>query len=183
MQAPKNFKAMAKLFVVRAFSVVTGIKNCFSTQAMTTDGWYATGDYGFIDDGDLYVIGRMKDIIIVSGQNVFREDLETLVNSLECVYPGRFVAFGIEEPAQGTESLAVIAEMWSDFESGRAKDIEREIRRLVWSVLGIIPRNVKVVSQRWIVKSSAGKISRRETRQWFLQELTQSNFTMQTTRH
>jgi fatty-acyl-CoA synthase len=163
---------MAGGIEIRGESLFSGYwgNNGFSTQAISTDGWYATGDCGFIDDGDLYVIGRIKDIIIVGGQNVFPEDVETLVNSVECVYPGRVVAFGMDNPMQGTESVAVVAEMQGDFDSGRAKDIEREIRQLLWAVLGIVPCHVKLVSQRWIVKSTAGKISRCETRQRFLRE-------------
>jgi len=142
----------------------------FSTQSLTDDGWYSTGDYGFTDAGDLYVIGRIKDIIIVAGQNIFPEDVETLVNSIEGVYPGRVVAFGVEDAAHGSESLAVVAEMRGEFDVRRARGIERRINRLISSALGVAPRHVRVVSDRWIIKSTAGKISRRETRQRFLQE-------------
>jgi acyl-CoA synthetase (AMP-forming)/AMP-acid ligase II len=155
-------------------SLFCGYWGCdsFSTQSLTSDGWYATGDYGFTDDGDLYVIGRIKDIIIVGGQNIFPEDVEVLVNLVDGIYPGRVVAFGVEDADQGTESLAVVAEMRGDFEPHRAKVIEREIQRLITSTLGFTARRVSVVSERWIVKSTAGKISRRETRQRFLQEAT-----------
>jgi fatty-acyl-CoA synthase len=142
----------------------------FSTLPLTADGWYATGDYGFMDDGDLYVIGRVKDVIIVGGQNIFPEDVETLANSVEGVYQGRVVAFGVDDAVQGSENLAVVAEMRGEFERRRAKAIEREIHRLISSVLGVTARHVRVVSERWIVKSTAGKISRRENRQRFLQE-------------
>lgn len=142
----------------------------FSTQSLDGDGWYATGDYGFTDAGDLYVIGRVKDIIIVAGQNIFPEDVETLVNSIEGVYPGRVVAFGVEDAAHGSESLAVVAEMHGEFDVRRARGIERKIHRLISSALGVGAGHVRAVPERWIIKSTAGKISRRETRQRFLQE-------------
>jgi len=142
----------------------------FQKQALTADGWYLTGDYGFLSDGHLYVIGRTKDIVIVGGQNIFPEDAEMVANSVEGVYPGRVVAFGVENEQQGTESLAVIAEMRGVFERGQAQRMEREIQKLVFSTIGIAPRYVRVVPERWIVKSTAGKISRKETRMRFLEE-------------
>ena len=69
----------------------------FQTQSLTEDGWYATGDYGFTHDSDLFVIGRLKDIIIVSGVNIFPEDIEALVNKVKGIYPGRIVAFGVDD--------------------------------------------------------------------------------------
>ena len=144
--------------------------NGFTRYALTEDGWYATGDYGFLDGGELFVIGRLKDIVIVGGQNIFPEDIETLVNTADGVYPGRVVAFGVNDEANGTEALAVIAELRGDFEAARATAVEREIRRLVLATIGIAPRWVSVTPERWIVKSTAGKISRRETRQRFMQE-------------
>ncbi|HVW83282.1 MAG TPA: AMP-binding protein [Bryobacteraceae bacterium] len=142
----------------------------FRTHAFTADGWYATGDYGFTSGEELFVIGRIKDIVIVGGQNVFPEDVEAVANSVDGVYAGRVVAFGLEDSQQGTENLAIVAEMRGEFDPASAKKIEREISRTVLSAIGIAPRFVRVVPERWIVKSTAGKISRRETRLRFLEE-------------
>lgn len=149
-------------------------KHGFHRQSLTPDGWYVTGDYGFAHHGDLYVIGRVKDIIISSGVNVFPEDMEALVNTIPGVYRGRVVAFGIDDQTRGTESLAVVAEMRGEFNSSTASELELQIRRLIPSVLGIPVRHVLVTPERWILKSTAGKISRRETRVRFLQELSKS---------
>jgi acyl-CoA synthetase (AMP-forming)/AMP-acid ligase II len=142
----------------------------FRTDCFTADQWYATGDYGFLDQGHLYVIGRIKDIIIVGGQNVFPEDVEALANTVPGVYPGRAVAFGLDDESLGTQSLALVAEMRGDYSSQSAESIEAAIRRVVLTSLGIAPRRVLVVPERWILKSTAGKISRRETRDRFLLE-------------
>jgi acyl-CoA synthetase (AMP-forming)/AMP-acid ligase II len=146
-------------------------KHGFHRQSLTSDGWYVTGDYGFTHHSDLYVIGRVKDIIISGGVNVFPEDIEALVNTVPGIYPGRIVAFGIDDQARGTESLAVVAEMRGDFNTSSASELELQIRRLIPSALGIPVRHVLVTPERWILKSTAGKISRRETRLRFLQEL------------
>jgi fatty-acyl-CoA synthase len=145
-------------------------KEGFHRETFTSDGWYATGDYGFLTDGELYVIGRIKDIIIVGGQNIFPEDLEAIASRAEGVYPGRVVAFGIEDEEVGTQNIAIVAEMVGDFEANRARSIELEIRRLITASIAVAPRYVSVVPQRWIVKSTAGKISRKETRERYLRE-------------
>jgi fatty-acyl-CoA synthase len=142
----------------------------FQRDSFTADGWYATGDYGFLADGELYVIGRMKDIIIVGGQNIFPEDLETIAGRVKDVYPGRVVAFGVDDEQLGTQAIAVVAEMTGEFQPDKARRIEQEIRSLIIASLGVAPRYVSVVTQRWIVKSTAGKISRRDTRNRFVQE-------------
>jgi fatty-acyl-CoA synthase len=141
----------------------------FQTHSLR-DGWYSTGDYGFLMKGELFVIGRFKDIVIIGGNNIFPEDVEAVVNTIDGVYPGRVVAFGVEDKEYGTQSLAVVTEMKSDFSAEAALELEAVIRKLVLSAVGIAPRHVAVVSPRWIVKSTAGKISRRETRERFLRE-------------
>ena len=133
-------------------------------------GWHATGDFGFVIDEELFVIGRYKDIAIIGGQNVFPEDVEAIVNTLDNVYPGRVVAFGVDDSQNGTQSLAVIAEIRREHDEKAASELEEAIRSLVLSTIGIASRYVAVVPQRWIVKSTAGKISRRETREKFLNE-------------
>jgi fatty-acyl-CoA synthase len=142
----------------------------FVRTAISGDGWYSTADYGFLSNGNLFVIGRMKDIIIVGGQNVFPEDIEMVVNTVPEIYPGRVVAFGMLDEQYGTENLAVVAEIRGDHDRETATRVERAIHKLVLATIGIAPRHVAAVPERWIVKSTAGKISRKETRERFLQE-------------
>ena len=142
----------------------------FRRDGFASDGWYSTGDYGFFSDGELYVIGRMKDIIIVGGQNVFPEDLEVIAGRAAGVYPGRVVAFGVDDEEAGTQSIGVVAEMAGEFDPDGARAVECEIRNLIKASLAVAPRYVRVVPQRWIVKSTAGKISRKDTRARFLAE-------------
>jgi acyl-CoA synthetase (AMP-forming)/AMP-acid ligase II len=119
---------------------------------------------------DVFVIGRKKDIVIIGGQNVFPEDVEAVVNTLEGIYAGRVVAFGVSDDEFGTETLAVVAELRGEYDRARAATVQREIQRLILSTIGLAPRFVSVVPERWIVKSTAGKISRRETRLRWLEE-------------
>ncbi len=133
-------------------------------------GWHATGDYGFLKGQELFVIGRFKDIVIVGGNNIFPEDVEEVVNTIEGIYPGRVVAFGVEDREFGTQGLAIVAEMKNDSTGVTAIELEGAIRKLVLSTIGTAPRYVAIVPQRWIVKSTAGKISRKETLERFVRE-------------
>jgi acyl-CoA synthetase (AMP-forming)/AMP-acid ligase II len=141
----------------------------FQTHSLS-DGWHATGDYGFLVGAELFVIGRFKDIVIVGGNNIFPEDVEAVVNTISGVYSGRVVAFGVEDTDYGTQSLAVVAELMGDFREKAALELEAAIRKLVLTTIGVAPRYAAVVPPKWIVKSTAGKISRRETRERFLRE-------------
>jgi uncharacterized protein (DUF4213/DUF364 family) len=80
------------------------------------------------------------------------------------------VAFGVDDRALGTEAIGVVAEMTGDFDEARAADLEMEIRQAIVAGVAVAPRFVTVVPQRWIVKSTAGKISRKETREKFIRE-------------
>jgi acyl-CoA synthetase (AMP-forming)/AMP-acid ligase II len=140
----------------------------FSRASFAEDGWYRSGDFGFLAGGELFVIGRIKDIIIVAGQNVFPEDVELITTQVSGVQPGRAVAFGVDNDEMGTQSIAVVAEMSGEYEPAAATRLEQEVRRLIIASLGIAPRYVSIVPQRWVVKSTAGKISRRDTRNRFL---------------
>jgi fatty-acyl-CoA synthase len=157
-----------QLFTESLFSGYWG-REGFVTSTFGSDGWYSSGDYGFMAGGELYVVGRLKDIVIVGGQNVFPEDVENVVNTVSGVYAGRVVAFGIVNTYE-TEGLVVIAEMKDPYDSNRALSMEKEIARMVLTAIGVAPRRVCVVRQRSIVKSTAGKISRRDNRDRYLRE-------------
>lgn len=156
---------------VRSPSLFSGYWGAEGFQTHSLDkGWHATGDYGFMAEGELFVIGRFKDIVIVGGNNIFPEDVEAIVNTVDGIYPGRTVAFGVEDSEFGTQSLGVIAEMKGEFDEKAAAELEAAIRKIVLTAIGTAARHVVVVPARWIVKSTAGKISRRETREKFLLE-------------
>ena len=75
------------------------------------DSWYLTGDLGYIADGEVYVTGRKKDLIIVGGKNIYPQDIERLASELPGIHPGRVVAFGVFDEDTGTEGVMVIAEI------------------------------------------------------------------------
>ncbi len=80
------------------------------TAAAIRGGWYWTGDIGFLMDGELYVTGRKKDLIIVGGKNIYPQDVEEIVSSHPVIHDGRAVALGILNPDLGTEDIVIAAE-------------------------------------------------------------------------
>ena len=133
------------------------------TGEVLRDGWYTSGDYGFRHLGEHYVIGRRKDIIIVAGKNLYPEDIEDAVGQVPGLSPGRVVAFGEEDDAQGTEAVAVIAETEVDQEGAR-RALRLEILRAGMAIDVTIAR-VYLAPPRWLIKSSAGKPSRKANRE------------------
>ena len=141
-----------------------------ATEKAFVDGWYVTGDYGFISGGEIFVSGRKKDMIIVGGKNVYPQDLEMLSYEVPGVHAGRSVAFGLFDEEQGTEEVVIIAEADSDDESENQK-IAELIRQHVTKNSAIALRHVKVVGPKWILKTSSGKTARSANKEKYLQEL------------
>ncbi len=142
------------------------------TEKTFRDGWYLTGDYGYISNGEVFVSGRKKDMIIVGGKNIYPQDLESLTYEVPGVHPGRSVAFGMFDEAQGTEDVVIIAEV--DFEdANQQQKIADAIRMHVTKNSAIALRYVKVVGPKWILKTSSGKTARSANKEKFLHELQQ----------
>ena len=140
------------------------------TEKALRDGWYLTGDYGFISNGEVFVSGRKKDMIIVGGKNIYPQDLESLTYEVPGVHAGRSVAFGMYDEAQGTEEVVIIAEGHSE-DADEQQRIADAIRIHVTKNSAIALRHVKVVGPKWILKTSSGKTARSANKQKFLREL------------
>jgi acyl-CoA synthetase (AMP-forming)/AMP-acid ligase II len=141
-----------------------------ATEAAIKNGWYLTGDYGYIANGELYVSGRKKDLIIVGGKNVYPQDLESLANEVPGVHAGRTVAFGMYDEEEGTEEVVIIAEAYST-DPLEQEAIADAIRKHVTKSSAVALRHVKVVDNKWIIKTSSGKTARSANKEKFLKEL------------
>lgn len=140
------------------------------TEKAFRNGWYLTGDYGFISEGELFVSGRKKDMIIVGGKNVYPQDLEMLSYEVPGVHAGRSVAFGMYDEEQGTEEVVIIAEVDSE-DAAEQQRIADALRAHITRNSAIALRHVKVVGPKWILKTSSGKTARSANREKFLKEL------------
>lgn len=143
------------------------IGNPDATLAAMGDGELRTGDLGFIVDGELFVLGRADDVIVVGGRNIFPEDIEAIIDRLPGAVPGRSVAFGVYDEIEGTSHVVVVAEREAE-EAGDG--LQRRISAELVSRMDLSPRAVRTVARGWLVKSTSGKISRRGNREKYLAE-------------
>ncbi|MGH9679811.1 MAG: AMP-binding protein, partial [Candidatus Acidiferrales bacterium] len=130
-------------------------------------GWINSGDRAYRADGELYITGRIKDIIIHAGHNLYPHEIEDGVARVAGVRKGCVVAFGAPNPATGTERLVIIAETRANDAAARTK-IAQAITAQVTGQIGLPPDVVEVVPPNAIPKTSSGKLRRDETKQRFL---------------
>jgi fatty-acyl-CoA synthase len=155
---------------LRGTSVTPGYyKRPDATAALFHDGWLCTGDLGYLLDGELVLCGRIKDVIIVGGRNVFPEDIERAVGPLDGVRAGNVIAFGMEG-YKGKESVVVVAEVRVTDTSGGLDEIRERIHHRTLEVCGIPPRDVMLVAPSTLPKTSSGKLQRSKCRDDYLAE-------------
>ncbi len=137
------------------------------TEKAFLDGWYLSGDLGYLANGELYITGRKKDLIIVGGKNIYPQDLERLAGDLPGVHPGRVVAFGVFNETMGTEEVVLVAES-DEREPDRRQSLAEQIRQRVTRGSDVALRYVEVVDRNWLLKTSSGKIARSANRDKYL---------------
>jgi fatty-acyl-CoA synthase len=141
---------------IRGTSVTTGYyKRPDANADLFHDGWLCTGDLAYTLDGQLVMCGRIKDVIIVGGRNVFPEDVERAVGALDGVRAGNVIAFGVEGD-RGRETLVVVAETKADDRDA----VRRHIHDRVKEVVGVPPRDIVLVAPGTLPKTSSGKLQR-----------------------
>ena len=138
------------------------------TEDSFLEGWYRTGDLGYLADGELFVTGRQKELIIVGGKNIHPQDLEEIMNDIEGVHPGRVVAFGVFNDEIGTEDIVLIAES-AIHQAEEKASLAREIRAQIAQSSDVTARYVEIVEREWLIKTSSGKIARGANREKYLQ--------------
>ncbi|MDB4942727.1 MAG: Long-chain-fatty-acid--CoA ligase [Labilithrix sp.] len=124
--------------------------------------WLYTGDLGYLVGGDVFICGRLKDMIIVRGRNFYPSDLEWAVSELPGVRRGNVVAFSVD--VNGEEQLVVTAEGMSS----EAESVKSAIAQQIVADFSLTPHDVLVVPQGTLPRTSSGKPQRRKTRQLYL---------------
>ena len=133
--------------------------NIKATDEMVSDGWFSTGDLGFLYEEELYISGRKKDLIIIGGRNFYPQDIEAIANEVRGIKAGRACALGVYNDRLGTESLVVLAERDP---MCLLKDvvISKKLKAELLVKLDCVLSELIMLKSGNLVKTSSGKISR-----------------------
>lgn len=145
-------------------SVMSGyFRNDEATRAVLHDSWLDSGDLGYFADGELFVTGRAKDVIIRAGQNVYPDELEEAVGTVAGIRKGGVAAFGTYDARTGSEQVVIAAETRH---RGKAvlQRLRSEIRQAALRKTGSAPDQILLLQPRAIPKTSSGKIQHRRCR-------------------
>jgi acyl-CoA synthetase (AMP-forming)/AMP-acid ligase II len=138
-----------------------------STREALRDGWFATGDLGFLSGGELYLTGRTKDLLIVHGHNIMPDELERVADA---VTGGgglmRSAAFSIVHGTGGEEAVMVVETTESDPE--KLAEIGRDIKIRIGRAIGLPLADLVFVRRGRIPRTTSGKMQRSELRRRYL---------------
>ena len=123
------------------------------------DGWLDTGDLGYLVDGEVVICGRVKDVIIMGGRNIYPTDVERVAETVEGVRAGNAVAVRWQTPG-GRESFALAVESRQAGDSAVAERISADVRSAVTAAIGVRPAVVTVLPVGSLPKTPSGKLKR-----------------------
>lgn len=136
------------------------------TDAVFREGWYHSGDLGYMANGELFVTGRKDDLLILNGRNHYAHDLEFALRDVPGIIPGRLMAMSEYRSDIGSDALIILAET-RETSSAALKQIKKSIRDTIVDETGLVPNEVHLLEPMWLLKSTSGKISRSATRHKF----------------
>ncbi len=141
-------------------------RNPEKTKSLFSDGWLDSGDRAYIFQGDVYITGRVKDMIIKAGRNLYPQEIEEIAGQVEGVRKGCLAAIASSDPRTGTERLVLIVEtrLAGDQEH---EELRQKINQTLSEKLEVTPDIIEIVPPRTVPKTSSGKIRRATTRELF----------------
>jgi len=135
------------------------LRNAEETRKLFDGDWLNSGDLGYIVDGDIYLTGRVKDVVIRAGRNLYPYELEEAIGGLAGIRRGCVAIFGCADSAKGTERLVIMAES-RERDPAAQVELRRKIEELTIELLGGPPDDVVLAPPHSVLKTSSGKIRR-----------------------
>ncbi|MEW8457504.1 MAG: AMP-binding protein [Candidatus Thiodiazotropha sp.] len=132
------------------------------------EGWLDTGDRAYLSDGDIYITGRIKEMIIRGGRNIYPYELELLVGEIAGIRKGCVAAFPSTDAATGSERLVVVAES-RERDPQRREALRQAIRDKTIDLLGMPPDDLLLSPPHTVLKTSSGKLRRNAMRSLYEQ--------------
>jgi acyl carrier protein len=152
----------------------------YATAARLSAGRYHTRDLGFVRNGELFVLGRKDDLLIINGRNLHAHEVEAVVTRIPGVKPGRAAVMGVFNEQTGSQELVVVAER--EIQVGPPplsdRDLARTVRQTVYEHTSVEVKTCRIVDPGWLVKTTSGKISREANQAKYLTELAQDASTL-----
>jgi len=141
-------------------------RNPEQTQKLFAGAWLDTGDLAYLADGELYLSGRAKDIIIRGGRNLYPYELEQAVGALPGIRKGCVAVFGSPDPRTGTERVIVLAETRETAADAR-EALRRSINERAIDLVGLPADDIVLAPPHTVLKTSSGKIRRAASREYY----------------
>ncbi len=142
-------------------------RNPEATRRLFRDGWLDTGDMGYIAGGELYVTGRVKDIIIRGGQHIHPQEAETAIGIVPGIRKGCVSVFGVPDRAAGTEKVVVLAET-RESDPQKQEALRRAVAGTMAALHGAPPDDIVLAPPHTVPKTSSGKLRRAACRDLYL---------------
>jgi fatty-acyl-CoA synthase len=161
--APRGDREVGELLITGNSLTEGYYRQPEETAELIRDGWLHTGDLAYTVDGELVVCGRIKDLIIVGGRNIYPQDVEKVVGEVEGVRTGNVIAFGVDG-RHGAQNMIVVAETKA---ASHLDELTRTIVGAVTEAVGIPPKDVVLVEPGTVPKTSSGKLQRSACRTQF----------------
>ena len=141
-------------------------RNEAKTRELLHGGWCDSGDRAYMAGGEIFITGRIKDIIIRGGRNFYPQEIEEAIAEIKGIRKGCVAVFGVTDDASGTERLIVVAETRETGAAARAA-LQERARQAVTDIAGTPPDEVILAPPRSVPKTSSGKIRRTAARELY----------------
>lgn len=148
-------------------STIGYYRNPEKTAELFHGQWLDTGDLAYFDEGQLYLTGRTKDIIIRGGRNIYPHEIEEAVGKIDGVRRGRVVAFGCCEATTGKERLVVMVETHQT-DPQQQQELRRQILNSCADIVDLPPDEIVLAPANTVLKTSSGKLRRSACRELYL---------------
>jgi len=142
-------------------------RNEAKTREMLHDGWLDSGDRAYMAKGDVFITGRIKDIIIRAGQHVYPHELEEAIGEIDGCVKGGIAAFGVTDPVSGTERIVVLGET-AETDPARREALVALARNAATAIMGSPPDEIVLIDPGTVPKTSSGKIRRAAAKEHYL---------------
>lgn len=141
-------------------------RNHEKTTELLHGDWLDSGDLAYVDEGQLYLTGRTKDIIIRAGRNIYPHEIEEVVGTIEGVRRGRVVAFGYTDTT-GKECLVVLVET-READQQKKQTLRQKLLNVCADIVDLPPDEIVLAAPNTVLKTSSGKLRRSACRELYL---------------